>query len=286
MINRNDPCWCGNNEKWKKCHYPHLQPVSLAHEYKKKFNILLKTEKQIDGIRQACKLAKTILHELCIKAKAGVTTKELDQLSQQLHQRAGAIAAALGYGTPPFPSSICTSLNNVVCHGIPNDKPLIEGDIVNIDVASILNGYFGDCSAMVAIGSINKEKKLVLKVSYESLNRAIKILKPGVLVSAIGKTIEDYATSQGCSVVNQFVGHGTGLNFHEEPEIPHHYNSIDIPLAPGMVFTIEPMINAGVRELFIDSKNQWTAYTLDGKPSAQWEHTILITQNGHEILTQ
>lgn len=289
MIDRNDPCWCGSKQKWKKCHYPQnlpQQPVSLAYQYKKKYNILLKTKEQIDKIRRACHLAKTILDRLCENAKAGVTTNELNQLSNALHQKAGAIPAALGYGRPPFPKGICTSLNEVICHGIPNDTPLVEGDIVNIDVASILDGYFGDCSAMVMIGSVSRDKQLVVNVAHQCLHLAIQAVKPGVMVSEIGKTIENYASSQGCSVVNQFVGHGVGTAFHEEPQIPHHYNSIDIPLVAGMTFTIEPMINAGTRDLFIDPKDKWTARTLDGKPSAQWEHTILVTEEGYEILTQ
>ena len=156
---------------------------------------------------------------------------------------------------------------------------------MNVDVASILDGYYGDCSAMVCIGEISEEKQRVVDVSYECLMRAIKILKPGILVSEIGQVIEDYASSEGCSVVNQFVAHGVGIEFHEAPQVPHCYNRIAIPLTAGMTFTIEPMINAGVREGEIDPKDQWTARTLDGKPSAQWEHTVFITDEGYEILT-
>lgn len=289
MIERNDPCWCGSGNKWKKCHYPISPPTdfkSLAREYKKQFGIILKTPEQIGGIRKACELAMSILKQLCKEAKAGVTTNELNDLANELHKKAGAIPACLGYGEPPFPKSICTSLNEVICHGIPDDRPLIEGDILNIDVASILDGYFGDCSAMVCIGKVDEEKRRVVDVSHECLMRAIAILKPGVLVCDIGQTIEDYATTQGCSVVNQFVAHGVGLEFHEHPQVPHHYNQLAIPLAEGMTFTIEPMINAGVRAGIVDSKDKWTTRTADGRPSAQWEHTILITKEGHEILTK
>ncbi|MCB1072511.1 MAG: methionyl aminopeptidase [Chlamydiales bacterium] len=288
MIARNDPCWCGSGKKWKKCHHPFLPPQDfqrIKEEYFKKYQIVLKTPEQIEGIRAAGKLAATILKKVCAKAKEGVTTQELDDYAMQLHKEAGATPAPLGYGHPPFPKGICTSLNEVICHGIPNEKPLVNGDIMNIDVTSILNGYYGDCSAMVTIGEVSEEKQKVVDVSYECLMRAIKILKPGVLVSEIGKVIEDYATSEGCSVVNQFVAHGVGVDFHEAPQIPHNYNNLDIPLAAGMTFTIEPMINAGVREGKIDPNDHWTAYTLDGKPSAQWEHTLLITDDGYEILT-
>jgi len=287
MIERNDPCWCGSGQKWKKCHYPVAPQTNrdLAREYRKQFGILLKTPEQIEGIRNSCKLAASILQATCKMAKAGVTTNQLNELADNLARKAKAIPAALGYGEPPYPKSICTSLNDVICHGIPDDQPLVEGDIVNIDIATILNGYYGDCSAMVEIGKVSPEKHLVVEVSKECLRRAIEILKPGVLLNEIGKVIEDYATAHDCSVVNQFVGHGVGVDFHEPPQVPHHYNNIGIPLAPGMTFTIEPMINAGVREGMIDPVDRWTTRTVDGKPSAQWEHTILITPTGHEILT-
>jgi methionyl aminopeptidase len=288
MIKRNDSCWCGSGLKWKKCHYPKLSDKdesSLAEIYLKKYGIIVKAKEHIAGIRRACKLAATILDKTCKMAKAGVTTNELNDYAHELHRQAGAIPAPLGYGEPPFPKSICTSLNDVICHGIPDDIPLKEGDILNIDVTSILDGYYGDCSKMVAIGNVDASKQLVMQVSLECLNRAISILKPGLMIHEIGSAIESYAAARGCSVVNQFVGHGTGIEFHEPPQVPHHFNHLNIPLCPGMTFTSEPMINAGVRAGHIDSKNQWTAYTNDGKPSAQYEHTLLITEDGYEILT-
>jgi methionyl aminopeptidase len=288
MIFRNDPCWCGSGKKWKKCHFPNPgtgAQTLLSDQYLKKYGIILKTKGQIQGIRHACKLAALILNKTSQMAKAGVTTNALNAYAHQLHLDAGAIPAPLGYGSPPFPKSICTSLNDVICHGIPNDTPLIEGDILNIDVTCILNGYYGDCSQMVAIGRIDSGKQKVIDVSYECLMRSIAILKPGVMIFEIGDTIESYATLQHCSVVNQFVGHGTGIHFHEPPQIPHHLNQIKIPLTAGMTFTIEPMINAGDRAGYVDAKDHWTARTIDGKPSAQWEHTLLITEDGHEILT-
>ena len=288
MISRNDPCWCGSGKKWKKCHHPFTPPQNFETQkaaYFKNYQIVLKTPEQIEGIRAASKLAATILKKICTLAKEGVTTLELNDLSTKLHQEANASPAALGYGHPPFPKGICTSLNEVICHGIPDDTPLKTGDILNIDVTSILNGFYGDCSAMVCIGEVTEEKRKVVDVSYECLMRAIKILKPGILVSDIGQTIEDYASSEGCSVVNQFVAHGVGTEFHEAPQIPHCYNNTQIPLAAGMTFTIEPMINAGVRSGIVDPKDEWTARTSDGKPSAQWEHTLVITDDGYEILT-
>ena len=288
MISRNDPCWCGSGKKWKKCHHPFYAPQgfeSKKEEYFRNYQIILKTPEQTEGIRASCKLAATILKKTCAKPKTGVTTEELNTYAMKLHEEAGATPAPLGYGSPPFPKAICTSLNEVICHGIPNDTPLVEGDIMNIDVTCILNGYYGDCSAMVTIGNISEEKQKVVDVSYECLMRSIAILKPGLELCEIGKVIEDYASSEGCSVVNQFVAHGVGVNFHEPPQIPHNYNAVQIPLAAGMTFTIEPMINAGVRSGVIDPKDHWTARTTDGRPSAQWEHTVLITDDSYEILT-
>ena len=289
MISRNDPCWCGSGLKWKKCHFPTLAQLNqnqIAELYKKKYNIFIKNESQITGIRKACRFTANILKKLCQAAKAGVTTRELDSMARAMAKEAGATSASLNYGEPPFPGAICTSLNEVICHGIPNDVKLKEGDILNIDTAFCLDGYYGDCSAMVCIGDVSDEKKHVVNVAKECMNRAIEIIKPDIKIHQIGDVIETYANSQGCSVVDVFVSHGVGLKMHEEPQIPHHFNKNSTPLAPGMIFTIEPMINLGVRDAIIDKKDGWTARTADGKPSAQWEHTILVTESGYEILTQ
>ncbi len=291
MIGRNDLCWCGSNKKWKQCHYPDIgnpysfQSDKLKAEYLRKHQILIKSEEQIRGIRQACHLAASILDATCKNVEEGITTLELNDFAHQLHLDAGAIPAPLHYGEPPFPKSICTSINDVICHGIPDKTMLSSGDIINIDVTCIYKGYYGDCSRMVTIGDISPEKQNVVDVSYECLMRSVAILKPGIPVSKIGDVIESYAVTEGCSVVHQFVGHGVGIHFHEGPQIPHCRNSVNILLVPGMTFTIEPMINAGEREAIIDPIDQWTARTSDRKASAQWEHTVLITHDGHEILT-
>src|SRR3990167_7795089 len=184
MLSRNDPCFCGSGKKWKKCHFPAVPLTSqtqLANQYLKSYRILLKTPSQIEGIRKAGHLAAHILSEICKKAVAGVTTEELNQFAEKLHKESGAKAAPLGYGSPPFPKSICTSLNDVICHGIPDDLCLKEGDILNIDVTCILDDFYGDCSKMVAIGEISEEKKRVIEVSYQCLMRSITILKPGIM---------------------------------------------------------------------------------------------------------
>lgn len=289
MIQRNDPCWCGTGKKWKKCHYPVVSPQEQAQskkdEYLKRWRIHLKTEEEIRGIRRACQLAAHILNEVCMMAKPGVTTKELNDYAHQLHLAEGAIPASLNYGTPPFPGSICISLNEVICHGIPGQRKLQIGDIANIDVALHLDGFCGDCSRMIIVEKTDPDRQLVCDVAYEALMRSIKILRPGIPLHTIGSVISDFAESKGCSVVHQFVGHGIGREMHEAPQIPHNRNTLSIPLASGMTFTIEPMINRGVRDAIIDPHDKWTARTADGRPSAQWEHTVLITEDGHEILT-
>jgi len=290
MIGRNDPCWCGSGKKWKRCHAPLPSPEHeaeiLRDQYLRRYNIPLKTKEQIEGIRRAAQLTTAILYEVCDMAKEGVTTAALNERAHQLHLDAGARPAPLHYGQPPFPASICTSLNEVICHGIPDDRPLQNGDILNIDVSAELDGYYGDTSRMVVIGEASAEAQLVVEVSRECLDRAIKVLKPGALLCEIGEAIEEYAHSKGCSVVDQFVGHGVGLAFHEAPQVFHYRNDMRIPLAAGMTFTIEPMINAGRKEAVIDPVDQWTARTIDGKPSAQWEHQLLITNEGCEVLTK
>jgi methionyl aminopeptidase len=258
----------------------------VALQYLKQYGIKLKTAEQIEGIRAACRLARQILEKTCQMAKEGVTTLELNDYAEKLHKEAGAIAAPYHYGTPPFPKSICTSLNEVICHGIPDATPLKSGDILNIDVTVILNGYYGDCSNMVLIGEVSPDKRRVSQASFECLEASSALLKPGLPLSIIGDTIEEVAAKHRCSVVHQFVGHGVGLEFHEPPQVPHNRNRLAIPLAAGMIFTIEPMINLGVAEAEIDTENGWTARTVDRLPSAQWEHTILITPTGHEILTK
>ena len=286
-LGRNDLCWCGSEKKWKNCHFPQQSPKTkgVKEEYLRKHQIIIKNEEQIQGIRAACQLASHILDETCKLAKEGVTTQELNDFAHKLHMEAGAEPAPLHYGHPPFPKSICTSLNEVICHGIPDKTPLKSGDILNVDVTARLNGFYGDCSRMVSVGEISPEKALVVDVAYECLMRSIALLKPGIPISLIGETIESYANSRKCSVVYQFVAHGVGVDFHEGPQIAHCRNHNSVILVPGMTFTIEPMINAGVREAIIDPTDQWTARTKDKRASAQWEHTLLITETGHEILT-
>ncbi|MCH9613223.1 MAG: Methionine aminopeptidase [Chlamydiia bacterium] len=253
--------------------------------YHKTYGIILKTPEQIAGMRIACDFASSVLKALCDAAKEGITTQALDDISMQMHKERGATAPTIGYGSPPYPKSICTSLNEVICHGIPDERPLQKGDILNIDVTSVVDGYYGDCSAMVIIGETTDEKQQLVTCAKEALMAAIDVVKPGAHISLIGEAIDTVAEKYGFSVVDEFVGHGIGLDFHEAPQVPHHLNRMQIPFAENMTFTIEPMINVGRRKSVIDPTDGWTARTVDGLPSAQWEHTLLVTKTGCEILT-
>ncbi len=281
---RNQPCWCGSGKKWKHCHFP-TQGALGTRERVNRWGVILKTDEQIAGIRSACKLAVQICDELCARAVVGTHLQELERYSQMRHRELGARPAPLHYGDPPFPASICISLNDVVCHGIPDQTPLQIGDILNIDVTVHFRGYFGDCSKMVALSPCSDERTRVVETSLECLRQAVNVLRPGGTVGEIGTAIEKCAHARHCSVVDVFVGHGIGLGFHEPPNIPHYANQSKVALSPGMVFTIEPMINAGVKEVEIDATDCWTARTRDRRASAQWEHTLLITEQGCEVLT-
>lgn len=287
-MNRNNPCWCGCGCKIKQCSRPSFALHGLEPtigRLLKSHGVILKTPEQIQGIKRACQLTAYILDQTCKRAVAGTTLLELNDFAHQLHLDFGAKPACLRYGHPPFPKSICTSVNEVVCHGIPDSYVLKDGDIVNIDVSAILDGYYGDCSRMVGIGKLSEPYSLVLETAYECLMKSIERVRPGCYLNEIGEAITLHAQAKKCSVVDVFVGHGVGVRFHEGPEVPHHRTQVSLPLVPGMTFTIEPMINAGVKDLWIDQKDGWTARTLDKMPSAQWEHTLLVTETGVEVLT-
>lgn len=248
--------------------------------------IIIKNEEQIEGIRKSCQLAANSLRFIDPEVQAGVTTEQLNQKLDEYIRDHGAIPAPLNYHG--FPKAVCTSLNEVVCHGIPDQTVLKDGDIINIDVTTILDGYFGDTSKMFAIEDVSYESLRLMTITQTCLDRAIEEIKPDHLFGHIGKIITEYATECGCSVVYQFCGHGTGLKFHEEPQIDHLYKPKSFDgrkMKPGMIFTIEPMINEKLPKAKI-LKDGWTAVTTDGGLSAQYEHTVLVTENGVEVLTQ
>jgi methionyl aminopeptidase len=236
-------------------------------------------------MRAAGKLAAQALKHVASHVKPGLSTGALDDIARQFIIQHNATPASLNY--KGFPKSICTSMNNVVCHGIPSYTEILkDGDIINLDVAVILDGWYGDNSQMCSVGVISDADKKLIDTTELSLVKAIEIVKPGIRTRDIGAIIEDVATSNGCTSVQEFVGHGIGENYHEDPQILHYRNvEPSVRLQPGMIFTIEPMLNAGSRDVILDDSDGWTVRTRDGNKSAQFEHTILVTETGFEILT-
>ena len=247
--------------------------------------IIIKTPEQIDGIRKSSILAAQTLKFISPYVVEGVSTAYLDNLIHQFMLDHHAIPATLNYRG--YPKSSCISINEVVCHGIPVENVLIKnGDIINIDVTTILNGYFGDTSTMFCVGEVSEEAKLLIEGSKNCLDIGIRECYPGNKTGNIGYKIAMFARQSGYGVVFEFCGHGVGLQFHEEPEIAHIADkNSGKRMVPGMTFTVEPMINRGKARTIIDKKDGWTVRTIDGKLSAQFEHTILITPTGHEVLT-
>lgn len=246
---------------------------------------LIKTPEQIEGIRKSGIINTGVLDLVAREIHAGMSTAEIDKLVYDYTVSHGAIPAPLNY--EGFPKSVCTSINEVVCHGIPSEEEILEeGDIINVDVSTILDGYYSDASRMFIIGETTPEKKTLVDVAKECLEIGMQAARPFGFVGDIGHAIEKHAKKNGFSVVRDLCGHGVGLEFHEEPDVEHFgRKGTGMLLVPGMVFTIEPMINMGTYEVFVDEEDGWTVVTEDELPSAQWEHTFLMTENGLEILT-
>ncbi|MVX66164.1 methionyl aminopeptidase [Clostridium chromiireducens] len=288
MLNRNDLCWCKSGLKYKKCH---LKFDERLDDLKRKGHIvptrkLIKTQEQIEGIKKSAQVNNGILDLISKNIKEGMTTEEIDKLAYDYTISNGGIPATLNYDG--YPKSLCVSINDEVCHGIPSkDVILKKGDIVNVDVTTILNGYYSDASRMFMIGEVNYEAKKLVQVAKECLNKGLEAARPWGFLGDIGAAIEEHAKSNGYSVVRDFGGHGIGLDIHEEPFVFHFgKRGTDMVLAPGMVFTIEPMINEGSHEIFIDENDGWTVLTADGSLSAQWEHTVLVTEEGIEVISR
>ncbi|GAB3656106.1 type I methionyl aminopeptidase [Ramlibacter alkalitolerans] len=240
-------------------------------------------------MRTAGRLASEVLDYLTPLIKPGITTKEIDLLAAECMGKQGSTSATLGYqpaGYPPYPASLCTSVNNVVCHGIPNEKPLKKGDIVNVDVTVIKDGWYGDTSRMFIVGDASIAARRLVAITYDAMWHGIMQVRPGIRLGDIGWAIQKFAESNGFSIVREFCGHGIGRNFHEEPQVLHYGKPGTLEeLKPGMTFTIEPMINAGRRDVKEFGNDGWTIVTKDHSLSAQWEHTVLVTQTGYEVLT-
>ncbi|MCI2283382.1 type I methionyl aminopeptidase [Colwellia sp. MSW7] len=248
-------------------------------------SIPIKSQDEIAKMRIVKQLACDVLEMIAPYVKAGVTTDELNTLCADYTEKVQeAISAPLNYHH--FPKSICTSVNHVVCHGIPDDTVLKNGDIINLDITVIKDGYHGDTSKMFLIGDVSPEDSRLCRLAQESLYIGLKKVKPGATFGEIGSAIQKFIKSKGrYSIVKDYCGHGIGVEFHEEPQIVHYKNHDKTKMVEGMCFTIEPMINLGKANTVLDKEDNWTVYTSDGKKSAQWEHTLVVTKTGCEILT-
>jgi methionyl aminopeptidase len=284
-VGRNDPCHCGSGLKYKKCCLGKevqndKDPGAL---YAQRYRIQLKNNVDVSGIRKAGRLVLDTLDLVESKIRPGMMTDDINTIVHEFTIQNGAQPAPLHYRG--FPKSVCVSVNEEVCHGIPGKRILQDGDIVNVDVTSVLNGYYADANKTFFVGSPGPEARKIVSVARQCLKRGMSMVKPGNTIGDIGWTIQNYAEEQGCSVVRDFVGHGVGFEFHESPQVPHFgQKGQGVRLIPGMVFTIEPMINLGNHELKILEDN-WTAVTKDRSLSAQFEQTILVTDGGYESLT-
>lgn len=284
-LSRNDLCWCGSGKKYKNCHLKQDEKL-IAMEDEGLIippREIIKTAEQIEGIRKSGEVTKKVLDMVGERIGEGVTTDEINTWVHEYTLKLGAIPAPLNY--MGYPKSVCVSINEVVCHGIPSDRALKNGDIVNVDVTSILNGYYGDASRMFIIGEASEKAVRLVEIAKECLYIGIEQVKPFATIGDIGYAIQKHAESKGYSVVREYGGHGIGLQFHEDPFVDHcGQKHTGVVLVPGMTFTIEPMINEGTYRCKV-LEDGWTAVTADGKLTAQWEHTVLVTEDGVEILT-
>ena len=283
---RNQPCWCGSGRKYKKCHWAFDEKLKMyenqgilvpSHE-------LIKTPEQIEKIKESAKINIAILDYVADHIQEGVTTQEIDNWVAKITKEAGAVAAPLGY--EGFPKSVCTSINEQVCHGIPSeDVALKNGDIINVDVSTILDGYYSDSSRMFCIGQVSPEKQKLVDVTRECVEKGLAKVKPWGYLGDMSQAVYEHAHANGYSVVREIGGHGIGLDFHEDPWVGYTQQAgTGMLLVPGMMFTIEPMINIGSYEIYVDDSDGWSVYTEDGLPSAQWEIMVLVTENGYEVI--
>ena len=284
---RNDECWCGSGKKYKKCHIDFDERIE---EIEGEGHIvpnhsIIKTPEQIEKIKESAKINIAVLDYVAEHIKAGISTAEIDRWVNDVTTKMGGIPAPLGY--EGFPKSVCTSINDEVCHGIPSEDIILkDGDIVNVDVSTNLNGYYSDSSRMFCIGEVSEDKKRLVAAAKQALEEGLKAVKPWGFLGDMAQAVNDYVKSQGYSVVREVGGHGIGLEFHEDPWVSYvTEKGTEMLMVPGFCFTIEPMINMGRPQIFTDEENGWTIYTKDGSPSAQWEIQVLVTEDGYEIIS-
>lgn len=284
---RNDECWCGSGRKYKKCHLALDERLQQLFDdgFEVPARSLLKSQADIDGIKRSAEVNVGVLDFVAERIGSGITTGEIDRWVYDYTTDHGAIPAPLDY--EGYPKSVCTSINEVVCHGIPSDdEVLAEGDIVNIDCSTILDGYFSDSSRMFCIGSVDEEKQQLVRVTKEAIEKGLAEVKPWALMGDVGHAVNVYAKEHGYSVVREFGGHGIGLEFHEDPFVSFVTEpNTGMVLVPGLVFTIEPMINSGAADIDMSDANGWTVRTADGSATAQWEIQIVVTEDGYELLS-
>lgn len=284
---RNEACWCGSGRKYKQCHEALDDKILM---YQRQGHIvpdheMIKNPEQIQGIRDSAKINCAVLDAVAEKICIGMPTEDIDRIVAETTKAMGGIPAPLNY--EGYPKSVCTSINDQVCHGIPSTEDILkDGDIVNVDCSTIYKGYFSDSSRMFCLGNVSEEDRKLVRVAKECMELGIKEAKPWGFLGDIAQVINDHAIENGYSVVREIGGHGVGIEFHEEPWVSYvTKRGTEMLLVPGMVFTIEPMINAGRHDIYVDDENDWTVYTEDGKKSAQWEVTIAITEDGNEVIS-
>ncbi len=284
---RNDACWCGSGKKYKKCHLDFDERLEELYEAGEEVpdHGLIKTAADIEGVKKSAEVNVGVLDYVAERIGPGVTTAQIDQWVHDYTVEHGAIPAPLNY--EGFPNSVCTSINEVVCHGIPSeDEVLKEGDIINVDCSTIKDGYFSDSSRMFMIGEVDPQMQDLVMVTKEAVEEGLKAVKPWGHLGDIGAAVQKYANDHGYTVVREFGGHGIGLEFHEDPFVSFVTEAGTGPvLVPGLMFTIEPMINMGGQEIDMSDPNGWTVRTADGQPTAQWEVQLVITEDGYELLS-
>lgn len=287
-MNRNAPCWCGSGKKYKHCHMDFDEKIR---EYELKGYIvpdrsLIKLPKDVEGIKRSAVINMAVLDEVGEKIHVGMSTQEIDDIVYNTTVKMGGIPADLHY--EGYPKSVCTSINNQVCHGIPSDKiHLKDGDIVNVDCSTILDGYFSDSSRMFCVGNVSPENRRLVEVTRECVEVGIRNVIPWHTLGDMGNAVHQHALKNGYSVVREIGGHGCGREFHEDPFVSYvSQPGTEMLMVPGLCFTIEPMVNMGTDEVYQDDKDGWGIYTADDKPSAQWEVQVLVTETGCEVLSK
>ena len=286
-IGRNDPCWCGSMKKYKNCHEAFDERLAQLAAQGKTVpgHELIKTPAQVEGIRESARINIAVLDEVADKIRIGMSTGDIDRIVYETTTKMGGIPAPLNY--EGFPKSVCTSINEEVCHGIPaDDIYLKDGDIINVDCSTIYKGYFSDSSRMFLIGNVSEEKKRLVRVVKECVELGLEQVKPWGYLGDMSEAVFMHARENGYTVVRNIGGHGVGLEFHEDPWVGYIYRrGTQMVMAPGLMFTIEPMVNMGASKIVTDKQNGWTVRTADGKPSAQWEIQVLVTEDGHEVIS-